>query len=121
VVAQPIDIGIRTIFFEPLAIAAAAFTLAVSLPPHQRPSNSSNRLLERLLESGRYLFAVSSIVFGIDHFLILRFIASLIPRWFPGGFFWANFTGARPLSQPDSASLSDGWTAGPQLCWERCF
>jgi uncharacterized membrane protein len=33
-------------------------------------------------------------VFGIDHFLLLRFIASLIPAWFPGALFWAYFTGA---------------------------
>jgi hypothetical protein len=34
------------------------------------------------------------VVFGVSHFLIPRFIASLIPAWIPGsGMFWAYLTG----------------------------
>ncbi|HEY1204855.1 MAG: hypothetical protein ABSH46_15745 [Bryobacteraceae bacterium] len=75
VAAHPLDIGIRTTFFETLALGGAALALAG-------------------VRVGRYLFAVSSVVFGIDHFLILGFIASLVPGWIPGGSFWAWFTGA---------------------------
>jgi uncharacterized membrane protein len=34
------------------------------------------------------------LVFGIDHFLILDFIASLVPAWLPWHLFWAYLTGA---------------------------
>jgi uncharacterized membrane protein len=47
-----------------------------------------------LAQLGRTLFAVSSLVFGIDHFLILKGIAGLVPAWIPGALFWAYFTGA---------------------------
>jgi hypothetical protein len=46
-----------------------------------------------LLKSGSYLFAASSIAFGIDHFLYLRFVARLVPGWIPWHLFWAFFTG----------------------------
>jgi hypothetical protein len=39
------------------------------------------------------LFGISSVVFGIDHFLVLALIASLVPSWIPGGLFWAYLTG----------------------------
>jgi uncharacterized membrane protein len=34
------------------------------------------------------------IVFGLDHFEVLRFIATLIPSWIPFRLFWSAFTGA---------------------------
>lgn len=76
VIAAPLDIGIRTLFFETLSFAAIALTLAGKLP------------------TGPILFAISSIVFGVDHFLIIPFIASLVPTWIPGATFLSWFTGA---------------------------
>jgi uncharacterized membrane protein len=93
VAAKPLDIGFRTTAFEILAIGGAALTLAGVLPVDESYPQRWENPLKKLTSSGRYLFAASSIVFGIDHFLLLRFIASLIPPWFPGGLFWANFTG----------------------------
>jgi uncharacterized membrane protein len=86
VAEKPLDIGFRTTFFETLSIGATALTLAAALPP-------ASRGWQQFFQSGRYLFAVSSVVFGIDHLLIPRFIASLIPSWIPGPLFWAYFTG----------------------------
>jgi uncharacterized membrane protein len=57
--------GPRTRAFEPLAMAAAALVLA-----------GYDRL-------GRYLFAFSMCVFGMQHFLYTEFIASLIPPSIP--------------------------------------
>jgi uncharacterized membrane protein len=94
VAAHPFDLGFRTTAFETLSMCAASWTLAASFAPHPPHIQKWAGPLDLLLKSGRYLFAVSSIVFGIDHFLLLRFIASLIPAWFPGALFWAYFTGA---------------------------
>jgi uncharacterized membrane protein len=92
--AKPLDIGIRTTAFEILAFAGAALTLARGLPADQRESPQWARALEIFLSSGRLLFAASSVIFGIDHFLLLAFIASLIPAWIPGPLFWSYLTGA---------------------------
>jgi hypothetical protein len=44
------------------------------------------------ISSGPFLFASSSIVFGVDHLLYLRFVASLVPSWISWHLFWAYLT-----------------------------
>ncbi len=94
VVAAPLDIGVGTGFFETLALGAAALTLAELLPAEPGDRFLPSAALERLTQLGPVLFGVSSIVFGVDHFLILNGIARLVPGWIPGPLFWAYFTGA---------------------------
>jgi len=91
--AHPFDLSIRTVVFETLSFCAAALTLARSLSDG-RDSQQSSRVLDNFLKSGHYFLALSSVVFGISHFLIAPFIATLIPAWIPGRLFWAYFTGA---------------------------
>ncbi len=91
--AVPFDLGIRTIVLEALCIAAGAMLIArVSPAPPQ-----DRRWLSALLASARYLIALSMVLFGIAHFLLLKFIGSLIPVWLKGnptgGVAWAAFTG----------------------------
>jgi uncharacterized membrane protein YphA (DoxX/SURF4 family) len=107
---HPASISIRTVVLEPLALGAAAWTLALSM---SRGQNQRQRRLDRLLGAGRWLFAGSMIVFGIDHLLIPGFIASLIPPWFPGALFWAYFTGVALIAAGVSiaASRMDRWAA----------
>jgi uncharacterized membrane protein len=73
----------RTVVFEPLALASLAWLLP---GPDAAPN-----LLYRW---SRYLLALSLIVFGVDHFLALAFVAALIPGWIPLHLFWAAFFGA---------------------------
>lgn len=84
----------RTIPFEQIVIAGAAFTLAGSLTGDEHLLQPWAGAIDALSKSGRYLFAVSSIVFGIDHFVFFRFVASLIPFYIPWHEFWTAFTGA---------------------------
>lgn len=79
----PGSMGLRTAVFEPLAIAALAWLL---LGRKAIPS-----LLER---ASRYLLALSLIVFGVDHYLALASIGTLIPNWIPWHVFWIAFFGA---------------------------
>jgi uncharacterized membrane protein YphA (DoxX/SURF4 family) len=90
----PLDIGIRTIVFEPLALGSAALMLAGMLPADRRYAQRWQSASDYLIGSSKYVFALSSIVFGVDHFLIIPFIASLVPSWIPGAYFWAYLTGA---------------------------
>jgi uncharacterized membrane protein YphA (DoxX/SURF4 family) len=93
-VSSPLDIGIRTLVFEPFALAGAALAWAETLPPAGSVDSRWTGILDGFLRSGRFLFAASLVVFGVSHFLVPRFIASLIPAWMPGRLFWAFFTGA---------------------------
>ncbi|MGA3186414.1 MAG: DoxX family membrane protein [Bryobacteraceae bacterium] len=70
------DIGERTVLFEPLTIGCAAFLLAGVMA-----------------QAARIVIGISMIVFGIAHFQIPKFIASLIPSWIPGALFFAWLTG----------------------------
>ena len=80
--ANPASISLRTVVFEPLALASLAWLLPgrSAIPPW----------LER---GSRYLLALSFIVFGVDHFLALAFIATLLPGWIPWHVFWVGFFG----------------------------
>jgi hypothetical protein len=110
VVAQPLDLSVRSVCFEALALSAAAWTLAQTLP---RGNSRWESMLDRVTVLGPYLFAISSVVFGSTHFLILRFISSLIPTWIPGGLFWAYLTGAAFVAAGLSIAIRwmDEWAA----------
>jgi uncharacterized membrane protein YphA (DoxX/SURF4 family) len=51
-------------------------------------------LLAGLGTIGRFFYGIPLIVFGIQHFLFARFIATLVPAWIPYRLFWAYFVGA---------------------------
>ena len=42
---------------------------------------------------GRYLFALTLTVFGVQHFLYAQFVATIVPSWIPGHLFWAYAVG----------------------------
>jgi uncharacterized membrane protein len=84
----------RTVAFEILALASGALMLARILPPDTRYFLKRPGLVDKILQAGRYLFAISCVVFGVDHFIYLKFVAGLVPAWIPGPLFWTAFTGA---------------------------
>jgi hypothetical protein len=90
VFAHPADWSVYGIFFEALALSASAWMLVRTLP---RAISRWESALGKVAVSGPYFFAVSLIVFGSIHFVVTRFIASLIPAWIPGSLFWAYLTG----------------------------
>jgi len=97
-IARPLDLNVRTCVFEELALGAAALILAGCLQEEEHLTAGRdclfNSAIETLIGYGPYLFAISSVVFGVTHFLVLQFIASLVPAWIPVGLFWAYLTGA---------------------------
>jgi uncharacterized membrane protein YphA (DoxX/SURF4 family) len=82
----------RTRALEGLTLSGIAFTLAGTFTI-DRASPDSNIGANRWFTVGRFLFAISMIVFGAQHFMYASFIAFLIPAWIPGHLFWAYFTG----------------------------
>jgi uncharacterized membrane protein len=81
--AIPGSMGLRTIVFEPLAIACLAWLLP-----------GADKIPAGLERMSRYLLAISFIIFGVDHYLALAPIGSLIPGWIPWHVFWIAFFGA---------------------------
>jgi putative oxidoreductase len=77
----------RTNVLEPIAIGSLAW-LAPGL-------GAIPRWLHR---ASRYLLAFALIVFGIAHFQVLTFIASLVPGWIPWHRFWTVFFGVAFIS-----------------------
>jgi hypothetical protein len=96
------SIPLRTIVFEPLSLACLAFLLP---GPSTTPA--------WLTRASRLLLGVSMIIFGIDHFLALIFIANLIPAWIPFHVFWVAFFGAAFIAAGVSIGLNIllGWGA----------
>jgi uncharacterized membrane protein len=73
---------------ENLALAAGALIIAGDTSKTNPPSGSSN-----LSRTGKMLFALSLIVFAVQHFMYADFIATLVPAWIPFKLFWAYFIG----------------------------
>lgn len=84
--------------FELLAMFGGVLVLAATcqsmLQHNIRPAPAPAPNLDILATLGRILFALSLIVFGIQHFMYARFVATLVPSWIPEHLFWAYFTGA---------------------------
>lgn len=89
------SIGLRTVVFEPLSLACLGWLL----PGRNAVPAWSDRL-------SRYLLAISLIVFGVDHFLALAFIANLIPNWIPFHVFWVAFFGIAFIATGVSIALN---------------
>jgi len=69
-----------------LAFSGGALVVASSFP--ETRLFISNKML---LTLGRIFFSIMLIVFGIDHFLYIDFVAPLVPNWIPGHIFWTYF------------------------------
>ena len=106
--ANPHDPGPWTSGFELLALCGAALVLA--------GAHTSIKL-------GRVLFAVSLVVFGVQHFLYAHFIATLVPSWILGQLFWAYFVGiafvaaALSIATQIKIDLAATWLGVMFLLW----
>lgn len=88
------SMSVRTEVFEPTALAALAWLLP--------GPGATSSWLER---ASRYLLAISFIVFGVDHFLALAPIGTLIPTWIPWHVFWIALFGAGFIATGISLAL----------------
>ncbi len=84
------DPGPWTSGCEVLALGAVALVLAGGLESLDFGPSASP---EGLVVVGRLLFAAALVVFGVQHFMYAKFVATLVPAWIPGHLFWAYFVG----------------------------
>ena len=75
-----------------LAFSGGALIIAGSFDEDESEKPSAlNRTLGKLIPLGRFFFGIMLIVFGIDHFLYAKFVATLVPEWIGGNMFWTYF------------------------------
>jgi uncharacterized membrane protein len=77
-----------------LALAGGCLVVAGTLPQPAAGSGRSIVWLDKLIPLGVYPLAFMVIVFGADHFIHVKFVASMVPAWIPGHVFWTYFAGA---------------------------
>lgn len=78
-----------------LAFSGGAFIILASYPQDNINTNRSfrTRLADTFIPYGRIFFSIMMIVFGYDHFLYTKFVATLVPAWIPWHIFWTYFAG----------------------------
>jgi hypothetical protein len=87
------DPGPWTVVFEILAMVGGAWVLTAGFPAEEKISYPRESFVVQLATVGRFLIAISLVVFAVQHFMYARFVANLIPAWIPARLFWAYFTG----------------------------
>lgn len=87
--------GSWTIAGKALVMCGGAMCVAVSLNDANRDGVSrllaSPAVRKRLVIWGRLCLGAFMILGGIQHFLFVPFVASLVPAWIPGAVFWTYF------------------------------
>ena len=82
-----------TVVFEIVAMSGGAWMLAGSFPADGKKYQPSDITVWKLANAGRFLIAISLLVFAVQHFMYAGFVATLVPSWIPAHLFWAYFTG----------------------------
>lgn len=98
IIAANLDSGAElTRAGKALALWGGAFAVAGSLP--QARGALSGRLAAIVNASepyfllGRWCLGIFMVICGIEHFVLVQFVHTLVPAWIPGPFFWTYLTG----------------------------
>jgi len=88
---RPDSLGAWTDALKCLTLAGGAFLVSRLYP--DKSSGALGIFLQRLAAYGKYFFALLLVIFGIDHFIYLDFVKTLVPEWIPGHAFWTVLAG----------------------------
>ena len=126
-ITTPPNGGLWTSAGKALALSGGSFLLAGSLPvkldSQAKARASAARALERFIPLGPFFLAVFLILCGIEHFIYVEFVTSLVPSWIPGGVFWTYFTGVALIAGgagiivPMTSRLAGGLTGLMIFLW----
>jgi uncharacterized membrane protein YphA (DoxX/SURF4 family) len=86
---QPASLGAWTDALKLLALSGGAFIVAKTFPGNNNSKLTAS--LGKITFLGKYFFGIMFIIFGIDHFLYIDFVKTLVPLWIPGNVFWTYF------------------------------
>lgn len=86
--------GRWTVAAKALALSGGGFLVAHASAIAADPETArSGALLPRVWRLGPWFFAGFLVLCGIQHFIHVAFVASLVPAWIPGALFWTYFAG----------------------------
>ena len=85
------DAGEWTAAFEVIELISGAMILTGNLSIGDNYTKGKSSIGKRLIITGRIIFSIGLIVFGILHFLYAEYIATLITGWIPLHLFWSYF------------------------------
>jgi uncharacterized membrane protein len=126
-IVTPPNGGLWTSAGKALALSGGSFLVAGSLPV--KSDSQANALasavaaLARFIPLGRFFLAAFLILCGIEHFIYVEFVTSLVPSWIPGGVIWTYFTGVAliaggvGMSVPLTSRLAGGLTGLMIFLW----
>ncbi|HEY7182057.1 MAG TPA: hypothetical protein VIC84_11590 [Blastocatellia bacterium] len=126
-ITTPPNGGLWTSAGKALALSGGSFLLAGSLPVKLdspvKTLAGAVRALERFIPLGPFFLAVFLIFCGIEHFIYVEFVTSLVPSWIPGGVFWTYFAGVALIAGgsgiivPMTSRLAGGLTGLMIFLW----
>lgn len=88
---SPAHLGLWTDPLKELALSGGAFVMAGL--SGDTPKQQLLTVIEKLIPLGKFFFATTLLLFGIDHFFYTEFVATLVPAWVPDHTFWAYLAG----------------------------
>jgi uncharacterized membrane protein len=106
--------GLWTNAGKALALGGGAFLIAGHATGERasRPIEAT-AVLARRLPVGPWCFAAFLVLCGIQHFIYVPFVASLIPSWMPGATFWVYFAGVALIAGGIGVTIPrTRWIAG---------
>ena len=81
--------GIPTEAFWPWLLGFVTLAIGVARMAWRRPAGAE----QWMIRAGLLLYAIPMAVYGGDHFVEAKFVASIVPPWIPWHLFWAYFVG----------------------------
>jgi uncharacterized membrane protein len=102
--------------FMALAVSGSSFIIGGSIQ-HGTLSYPNFLMINRYVVKviGNSFYGMAMVVFGIQHILYAPFIASLIPAWIPGNYFWAYGTGLALITA--GISITFEWKSKTSSVW----
>jgi uncharacterized membrane protein len=88
---------------------AGAATLAIGLLSLRKQEIRRDHGLDKLIWFGPLLVAIAMAIFGADHFMFAKFVATIVPKWMPWRLFWTYFVGAALLASALSLASTVRW------------
>jgi hypothetical protein len=71
--------------------------------------------LDALIPFGPVLFAIPMAIFGMDHLVAAKAVATIVPSWIPGHLFWAYFVGVALIAAALSLATKISWRLSSAL------
>jgi uncharacterized membrane protein len=93
---SPWHLGLWTSAGKELAYAGGAFVIAgqaLLLSTSTERKSSLIRFLENVVPFGPFMFGVTMLCFGIDHFLYTTTVENMVPDWISNHVFWTYLAG----------------------------